>query len=144
MGGGGYLTRRGKKLNNFMDAHKLTDVFHALNPFAQRYTHFKRGQTLNRLDYVLASPSILTCVEDLKIGPAFRSDHSPLFLYLELTDEIRGRGFWRFPNFLVHNPQLRGPLIQLIQDIKLTNVNTEKGLLWDTVKAGIRGLSIKF
>ena len=134
-----------KRLAAVMDAHDLTDVWRALNPYAKRFTCFSKvHSTLTRLDYMLASPSFMTAVTDMDIGASFQLDHSPLYLSFSFDSETRGRAHWKFPNFLVHHPELKGKLVALIQDIRKTNGDTEPGLLWDTIKAAIRGEAIKF
>ena len=135
----------GVRLNSLMEAHELTDVWRAFNPHTKRYTCFnKTTSTLSRIDYALASPSFLTAITDMSIGATYQSDHSPLHLSFCFDNENRGWAHWKFPNFLVHNHKLKGHLVALIQDLQKLNVGTDPAVLWDTIKAAIRGEAIKF
>ena len=78
---------KARRFNGFLDGQELMDVWRALNPNAHRYTCFTHNSYLSRLDLVLASPAMLTHVIDVNIGHAYKSDHSPLLLQLNLSED---------------------------------------------------------
>lgn len=65
--------------------HDLVDVWRYLNPQKQRYT-FRRGLKIaSRIDFVLISKSLLNGVKLVDILPSVLSDHSAIFLNLEIN-----------------------------------------------------------
>ena len=56
----------------------------------------------------------------------------------------RGRGYWKFPKFLLADANFRSELVECIKQTVIDNEGTEPGLLWDTVKNSIRGFTIEY
>ena len=99
---------------------------------------------MTRIDWFLASDSFMTHVLNADIGVAYGSDHSPI--YLEFTLEVNewGRGFWKLPEFLVHDEGFQERVKDQIKLIQDCTQDANPALLWDTVKASIRGTAIKY
>ena len=132
-------------LNKLMEIHELTDVFKVLHPEAKRYTcHGARTNSLSRIDLFLALPLFLPSVVDVEIPAAYLSDHTPLFLEFSLDENVRGRGYWHFPNFLLHDAVFREKLNDHVDTLLHCNSEANPALLWDTIKAGIRGTALKY
>ena len=83
---------RGTKLQKFIDENDFTDVWRAIHPQEHRYTCFRNGPRLSRIDYFLASQVMMTHVCDSKIGAAYRSDHTPMYLDFTLHENEIGKG----------------------------------------------------
>ena len=127
-----------------MQEWELTDVWRILHPTERRYTCFTRSHNaLSWLDYIFASPSFLTHVLDSSIGAAYCSDHSPVWMTFSLTENDRGRGFWKIPDYVLNDSDYREKVAEDIQHITICNENTPPGLLWDTIKTSLRGITIK-
>ena len=135
---------RGTKLQKFIDENDFTDVWQAIHPQERHYTCFRNGHRLSRIDYFLASPVMMTHVCDSKIGVAYRSDHTPMYLDFTLHENEIGKGIWRLPNYLLGNSEYRTLVQNLIQELKERNVEADPEILWDTIKACIRGETITF
>ena len=136
-----------KILKSFLETHALTDVWRTVNPLALRYTvctKTKIGAVLSRLDYFFASPALVTGIEDTSIDLSYCSDHNPITLDVILTNRNSGRGYWKFPDFLVKDINYRKELGECISNAVRNNPNTEPGLLWDVIKAAIRGFTIEY
>ena len=129
-----------------MDSHELTDIWRVMNPGRTRYTvHISGSSTkLTHADLMLVSPAMLTATTASDIEPCYSSDHNPISLSVVLGGRPRGKGYWKFPDFLLSDVQFQ----KLVQDwILLTvkeNEETEPGLLWDTIKCNLRGLAIDY
>ena len=139
--------RRRSIMLPFIDAHDLTDVWRTMNPFKLRYTVRKKlgtHDTLSRLDYFLVSPVMLTSITNSAINPSYCSDHNPITLDFVIDSDKRGRGYWKFPEFLLSDGTFKLELRKVIQVTVQDNFDTEPGLLWDTVKAAIRGFTIEY
>ena len=135
-------------LQTLISNHDLTDVWRAINPKSTRYTvrtTISEGHTvLTRTDLFLASPSFLTSVSGSNILDSYCSDHNPLSLNMVIGEKLRGKGYWKFPEFLLSDPtyeeHVKTSIAQCIQD----NPGANPGLLWDTVKTKIRGCTIDY
>ena len=132
----------------FIDNHELTDVWRAMHPMESRFTvRTKVGggrAVLSRLDYFLVSPMFLTAVIDTDIDPAYCSDHNPTVLDFKLNGATRGWGYWKFPQFLTTDLEYKKELVANIAQTICDNPDCPAGLLWDTVKCNIRGLTIQY
>ena len=119
-----------------------------MHPFDNRYTHhFKRGSesSLSRLDYCFTSPAFLTSVTNSEIGYSYLSDHSPVCLNFALqNDEVKGKGYWKFPDFLLSDKTFTAGLQVRIPRFIKENPNVDPNLLWDAVKCDIRTYAIEY
>ena len=131
----------------FIEAHALTDVWHTMNPFVGRYMVRARSlanPVFSRLDYFLTSPAMLTAVTNAEIEPSYCIDHNPITLDMVISEMERGKGYWKFPEFLLSDRSFCSELISHIKQLVHDNFGTEPGLLWETVKAGIQGFTIEY
>ena len=75
----------------------LYDVWRLMNGEKRQFSWRKRNPVkCARLDFFLVSDSILNKSLSCEILPAYRSDHSRVSLRLNLSDQSRGRGLWKF------------------------------------------------
>ena len=56
---------------------------------------------MSQLNLALVSPAFLTGIIDIEIGNAFLSDHAPLYVKFKLESELKGKGYWKFPQYLL-------------------------------------------
>ena len=71
-----------------------------------------------RLDFFLASTSILDIVRKCEINISYRSDHSTIELQLLLNNFIRSKGVWKFNNSLLENPNYLNLVNNIISEEK--------------------------
>ena len=132
-------------LRALMDDWELTDTWRALHPTEKRFSCYSKSTgTLSRLDLILASPSFLTHLLDVDIGISYQSDHSPVVLQFTLNENERGRGFWRMPDYVISDPEFQARVAAEVKTISICNLEATPNLLWDTVKASIRGVALKY
>ena len=132
---------KSQQLNGFIDTNELTDIWRAQHPTDRRYTCFVRNK-MSRLDLMLISPTMLPTVVNSWIGFSYHSDHAPLYMDFSTEAEVPGNSFWRMPNFLVSDPQFTSDVKNLIKDQIHLNAGADPALLWDSIKASIRGLGL--
>ena len=95
-----------KALISFMDNAGLVDVFRELNPNTKRYSWRQFGGPRRaRLDFFLVSSHLLPYVEKADILPGLNSDHSIPVLDIDQTRFKKGRGFFKFNNSLLIEPE---------------------------------------
>ena len=139
------VTPYSQPLQDFIDGNELSDVWRGFHPFERRYTCFTKGRSaLSRIDLFLASPTFLTRIVKSDIYPAYCSDHSAISVDFSFSDNTVGRGFFRLPNFLLQDASFGRVIRTVIRDTQFDNLEADPALLWDLVKAKIRGATIKF
>ena len=113
-----------------------------MHPFQNCYTvrtHWAMGKSsLSRTDYFLLSPAMLTTPIDSTIEDAYASDHNAI-TYSFTLGIPKGKGYWKFPDFLTSDINFKNELKQRIQFTLHNNENTDPSLPWDAVKPNTRG-----
>ena len=142
-------TRYSKRLIEVNETHNLTDAWRTLNPETSRFSrreNTRAGIVQSRLDLWLISDQLINNIikSDIKVG--CKSDHSVVTLELQIIEtQKRGRGFWKFNASLLKNRDYVDKIKECIEtNIEKYKTYDNKGLVWDTVKCDIRGLSISF
>ena len=137
----------------------LIDPWRELNPETKFFTWHNQQNKQSRLDYFLISSDILCYTETSNIKPGYRSDHSAVELVLQLNNQPKGRGIWKFNNSLLKDNVFSEEIKQCIKDVKdqylirrdenITEEDPEaytigSQLLFDMVKISVRGKTIAF
>ena len=98
-----------------------------------------------RLDFFLSIIRYLRKkIKSSNISPAFRSDHSLIFIDLIPFETKRGKGFWKMN---CSHLREKGYVYLIKNTIKTTNeINHEANphVLWDVIKMAVRGESINY
>ena len=84
---------------------------------------------------------MLTAAVDATIEPHFLSDHNPISFTFTMGTP-KGKGYWKFPDFLLSDKQFKSEMVQCIAQTRRDNAEAEPGLLWDVVKMNIRGCAV--
>ena len=133
-----------ENLKSFLDVNGFVDVWRTLHPFERIFT-WHRGDKRSRLDYFFISEHLLNRLHDVRILPGIQTDHSLLELNLEMVKEHeRGRGFWKFPEYLLHDQEYVDKTKTLLQT-KIAEYQMEDlGFKWDLIKMDIRNFTIPY
>ena len=133
-----------ENLKSFLEINNLVDVWRVINPHEKFFT-WHRGDKRSRLDYFFISEHLLNRLVDTKIHPGIHTDHSLLELNLDAQEENpRGRGFWKFPENLLHDTEYVSKCKNLINE-KIREHQTENlGLKWDLIKMEVRNFTIPY
>ena len=135
--------RSSPRFREFFDLHDWTDTWRAWHPERHRYT-CHHGKAASRIDLVMASPALLTHIQSVEIGVAFASDHAPMYVDFTTTQLEKGKGYWRFPSFLLADPVTVKRIENVIQDAKTQGNHLNPHDKWDFVKTAVRGESILY
>ena len=132
------------ELKSFLEVNSLVDVWRILNPYKKVFT-WHRGDKRSRLDYFFVSEHLLNRLDDVKIHPGVQSDHSLLELKLDsVCEDQRGRGFWKFPENLLHDTEYVLKTKKLIKEkIDELQIN-DLGLKWDMIKMEVRNFTVPY
>ncbi len=91
-----------KEILSLIEVFNPSDCWRDLNPTTRRYTLHSRGKS-SGLDFWLISDHLLNEIHSFNIMPGLHSDHSILKITLGNNDLVRGKGFWKFNNSLLHD-----------------------------------------
>ena len=85
-------------LSDLMGTFELCDVWRARHPDAKEFTWTRpNGKQGSRIDMVWLPERYLGLVTSVEILPFFRSDHSYVYLVIDLPFGVeRGKGLWKF------------------------------------------------
>ena len=134
-----------KTTAEFIEAQELTDVWRCLHPQEKRFTCFSSNHcACSCIDLLLASPTFMTRVVKSEIHAAYCSDHSPVSITFTLSDNERGKGFFRIPNFLLKDASYQRIVCNTVHGVQGRNRGCDPAVLWDLVKAQVRGSTIQY
>ena len=89
-----------------MEEFNLCDIWRDLNPDTKQFSWVKRDPLkMARLDYFLISEHLSPYTTKCDIAPGFKSDHSLVSLEIDFSKVQLGRGFFKFNNSLLHDPE---------------------------------------
>ena len=110
--------RATSEVQNIIDQNNLIDVYRVINGERQKFT-WKVGNPPRkqaRLDYFLASESLVPVISDANIILGYRSDHSIVTLKLSLTNQKRGKGFYKMNTSLLTDEKYVQVIANTIQE----------------------------
>ena len=125
----------------------LIDIWRVRNPDKKLFTWRQARPIIQRrLDFWLISDICQDEVEDVKIIPSIKSDHSAIVLIFNSTEKQKhGPSYWKFNSSLTNDEDY----LKLISDSvpiwveEFKEVN-DKRVLWDLLKYRIRQVSITY
>ena len=129
-------------MKNTLEHMELIDIYRTLHPKATGYTFFSSA---HGIDHIRGHKKSLSKFQKIEILPTNFSDHKGIKLEINYTKKAkRLTNTWRLNNMLLSNQWINGQIKMEIQQYMETNENnsTMPQLLWDTVKAVLKGLYI--
>lgn len=135
------LTPLHKKIKIVMNELGIVDLWRDLYPTGRDYTFYSNPHDVySRIDYFFVLKRDRHRVQTCDIGTIDLSDHAPLSCTIHIRDNP-GRTLWRLNTNMLNNQQFQ---TQIKEDIKLFFTENDNGevnpaILWDTLKAVIRG-----
>ena len=87
---------------NMIIEMNLLDVWKELNLEKRQYTWRRKATNQQaRLDYFLILERLFTSVEEAKILPGYKTDHSLILLKFDFKKFKKGNSYWKFNNSLL-------------------------------------------
>lgn len=136
-------TGRGR-LSQLLDEVGLMDIWRVRNPGAQQYSCYSTSySTYSRIDMALGNDRALQITEKVVYMPRGISDHSPIVLTLKLGGKKAQREWKINPHWFELIKKTDRVLPQLREFIVCNEGTATAGILWDTLKAYLRGVPIQ-
>lgn len=134
-------------LNAFINNYNLVDIWRLFHPTERDYTfHSQVHNIYTRIDYFLVENKLISYVTNNKIHDILISDHSPVTFELDINNLTSLRPVWRMDprliKFGIVNDYLHKQLEIFFEKNDTPEVSS--GLLWETLKAFLRGCVISY
>lgn len=128
-------------VNDSLEEMGLIDVWRDVHPLDKDYTHYSAIYSVySRIDYFFMRQEDRVRIKTCSIGTADISDHSALYLTINIKGRKRNT-IWRLNVGLLNNEavnnQIQTEIIQYLQDND--NDETKPTMIWDALKAVVRG-----
>ena len=138
-------TKTAKTLKKYLDFDRLVDAWRNLHPNERTYTWFKHkpNYMAERLDYIFVTKCIMSNVERCDIIPSFCTDHSMVILTFCITQQKRGRGFWKLNTSLLQDENYIEKMNEVLEDILKTPFEGVQKK-WDFLKYKVKSETVKF
>lgn len=134
-------------LSTFMSQYGLVDPWWFSLPLVRQYSFFSHAhRSFSRIDYFLIDKKRIPAIDSTQYLPITMSDHATVILDLHFSMKPKGFRHWRLDPLLLADANFCKQISESITFFCETNKNDEISLsiLWDTLKAYIRGKIISF
>ena len=113
-------------------------------PKSRQYTwHSNTKPVIScRLDYFLISNHISHLIKRCAIRPSYKSDHSLVSIAINLTNQQRGPGYFKFNNSLLTEDNFICKIKEAIDETIQINKEANPNILWELIKGNIRNNTI--
>ena len=151
----GYKNKNNPKANaavlDLMKILDLGDIYRTLHPDKLRFTWRKgrKESQMSRLDYFLISPEFYGFVTEADIDISYRSDHSLITVDLNFITQERGKGYWKFNNSLLYDPEyvkkVKETINETVSSYRLPEneaFSIDDQMLFEMIKLQVRGITI--
>ena len=142
-------TRASSKLQDILGEFALEDAWRYQHPAVRRYT-WRRSNPVqqSRIDYVFISQNcIANNMAETRIETGILSDHNFVFIDIQVGNEGRGPGIWRYNNALLSDPDhinaIREEIEDAVHNRGVYSAVTSMGLKLEMLLSNIRVLTIK-
>lgn len=139
-------TRLHRKINALLTELGVLDLWRNFYPSGRDYTFYSHPHDVySRIDYFFVLKRDRHRIRDCDIGCIDLSDHAPLSCTVDIIDNP-GRTLWRLNTNILNNPRFKTQMREEIKRFLEENDNGEvdSTIVWDTLKAVIRGRIISF
>ena len=132
------------QLISMMEEFSLVDIYRNLNPSKLCFTYESKALKLSsRIDFFLVSQPLANRVSHVDTLVSIAPDHKAIRVQLQLENDNRGPGLWKFNNSLLEDEIY----VKLITDSYAVIQNKyseieDKRLKWELIKMEIRGITI--
>ena len=134
------------KMKELMNKFDFVDVWRLFNQDKRVYTWHSntRPKIFCRLDYFLLKSHMMNSVIKAEIKNSTKSDHSVVFIDLEINDVKRGPGIFKLNNSSLLDTEYKEKIKNAIKDIKECNNDANPVVLWSIIKGAIRNETIAY
>ena len=136
---GAYNQKATTRINNLLEELNMTDIWRSQNPGVQRYSWYHNHPRLqcSRLDYAIVLTGIAGEVHDVFYLNGLYSDHSVVFVGIDLEAKDRGPSYWKMNVTLLSDAESVASINARIHQVKCEYQNCDAVQKWEAIKKGI-------
>uniref|UniRef100_A0A674MN32 Endonuclease/exonuclease/phosphatase domain-containing protein n=1 Tax=Takifugu rubripes TaxID=31033 RepID=A0A674MN32_TAKRU len=141
------LSKATSMLKFHADQLGLSDPWRTMYPHTKAFSFFSHvHRSYSRIYFFLLDNRLLDNIQSCEYHSIVISDHSPITLNINLSQDKLPTKPWRFNSHLLSEPKFKDYLTNQIQLFFDTNDTPDigSGVLWETLKAYLRGQIISF
>lgn len=136
-----------KVIQEYINTRGLVDIWRIKHPEDKTFTwrnSESRELIMSRLDYFFVSHDLVLRTNKVDIKPKFFSDHSRIVLNLDFATHKRGKGYWRFNNLLLKDPDflklMNNTILKFRYEVKSQD-ESPLDVQWEKLKEIMRKVS---
>lgn len=135
---------QGNRMSHFLCEAGLLDLWRIRNPVTLQFSCYSGSySTLSRIDLVLANELGSQIIKDIIYQPRGVSDHSLLMVSISINNNMFRRVWKMNPIWFGIIEDQNGIIAKLNEFISFNADTTTRGIMWDALKAYLRGLLIQ-
>lgn len=141
-----FKSKSAATLNNYFRNINMVDIWRHLNPYSREYSFYSSvHKSYSRIDLFVVDSNLIKMASSSQYHNRLISDHAPLSLDLKIKLE-KGTYCWKFDNSLLNDNFFCNYITEKIGYFLSENDNgsVNESVLWDSMKAVIRGEIISF
>ena len=133
-------------IKSYMEEDDMIDIWRHLHQTKKSFTWVKCNprMTWSRLDYCLLSSSMMGMSPSCEIIPCTITDHSMVLTTLEISEQKRGPGIWRFNNQLLGDQVFCDQIRNIIKGTLRSHDYMNAIELWELLKYEISEFTKKY
>ena len=118
----------------------LTDVWRVMHPEEKIYIYFRKKTIYKarHLDYAMVSNGVLDLIEQSMYLPGILTDHSGFYMTLRLSQNPRGKGYWKLNNSHLKELDFITCINDCIDEAIVQASNMDPIKKWECIKQRIR------
>ena len=127
-------------INNICEERYLVDIWRCRNETAKRFSWYRCRPKLmaSRIDFALVSQGLAGMCENTGYVTGVKTDHLAYFLYLKLSNNDRGVGYWKLNVTYLKKPIFVQFVNKVIDDVLLETQSMGKIERWEYLKYKMR------
>uniref|UniRef100_H3AQI4 Endonuclease/exonuclease/phosphatase domain-containing protein n=1 Tax=Latimeria chalumnae TaxID=7897 RepID=H3AQI4_LATCH len=135
-------TRMARVMRASMTEYGLVDAWRHLHPKTREYSHYSHAHdSFSRIDLILISASLIHQVKECKFLSRYISDHSPISIQMETSEDGKGPYRWRLDPQLLTKKESVKEIESVITEFFRFNhpLVSTPDMIWEAFKVTIRG-----
>lgn len=133
----------------YMELYQLCDIWRLMHPDTFQFSWRRSDQhVLCRLDYFLISQGLVARVRRSQICPRFLTDHGLIIMELQLADNPRGPGYWKFNNLHLQDPDFLDQINMVIEEyrteVRQSHEQHTPDVVWEGLKVKLVAEATKY
>ena len=136
-----------EQVENLMDEFQLRDVWRIMYGDKREYSWIKRNSNpkkASRIDFALVSAGLDQKVEQIMYLSSVCTDHRGLYMFIELTNFERGRGYWKFNTTMLQKQDFLYVMNEELEKTLELTIRCTAIERWELLKKRIKKCSLKY